>query len=170
MENQNINENSKNKYLPKVVLLSVALVGVSAYFLMRSSSVGDQVGEKDILSEPQATATAVPVVDTSSTPVSSASPNLIVSTVKTFIVFGSNFSFSPAEIKVKKGDTVKIAFQNIGGTHNWVIDEFNVKTSTIQGGKQEEVEFVADKIGTFEYYCSIGSHRAMGMRGNLIVE
>ena len=32
------------------------------------------------------------------------------------------------------------------------------------------VEFTVDKTGTFEYYCSVGQHRANGMVGNLIVE
>jgi plastocyanin len=29
---------------------------------------------------------------------------------------------------------------------------------------------VADKKGTFEYYCSVGQHRALGMKGKLVVE
>jgi plastocyanin len=32
------------------------------------------------------------------------------------------------------------------------------------------IEFVANKKGKFEYYCSVGEHRAMGMKGNLVVE
>ena len=31
-------------------------------------------------------------------------------------------------------------------------------------------EFTADKVGSFEYYCSVGSHRSMGMKGVLKVE
>src|SRR3989344_5824812 len=90
--------------------------------------------------------------------------------IKTFTVIGKNFSFSPAEIKVKKGDTVKITLQNTGGTHDFVIDEFNVRTPRIKNGETATVEFVADKIGQFEYYCSVTGHRAMGMKGLLIVE
>ena len=37
-------------------------------------------------------------------------------------------------------------------------------------GQIDEVEFVVDKAGTFEYYCSVGNHRQMGMVGKLIVE
>lgn len=91
-------------------------------------------------------------------------------TVKTITVEGSNFKFMPSEIRVKKGDTVKIVFKNSGGFHDFVIDEFNVRTKQIQGGSQETVQFVATKAGTFEYYCSVGEHRQMGMKGNLIVE
>jgi plastocyanin len=83
---------------------------------------------------------------------------------------GGNFKFSPNEIRVKKGDTVKINFTNQEGMHDWVLDEFNVKTPIIKAGGSASVIFVADKAGTFEYYCSVGNHRAMGMKGNLIVE
>jgi plastocyanin len=90
--------------------------------------------------------------------------------VKEFTIEGSNFKFNPAEIRVKKGDTVKITFKNTGGLHDWVVDEFNARTQRIQADESETIRFVADKAGTFEYYCSVGDHRQMGMKGNLIVE
>lgn len=93
-----------------------------------------------------------------------------VAGVREFTVTGSSFKFDTPEIKVKKGDTVKITFKNTGGMHNFVIDEFNVKTKPAQSPSQETVTFVADKTGQFAYYCSIGQHRANGMEGKLIVE
>ena len=54
--------------------------------------------------------------------------------------------------------------------HNFVIDAFNVKSNTIGSGETTTVSFTPDKTGTFEFYCSIGSHKQMGMKGNLIVE
>ncbi len=89
---------------------------------------------------------------------------------KIFNVTAANFSFSVKEMKVKQGDTVKIVFENKEGFHDWVIDEFNARTQQLPAGKSETIEFVADKNGTFEYYCSVGSHRANGMVGKLIVE
>lgn len=88
--------------------------------------------------------------------------------VREFIVEGKNFSFTPAALSVKKGETVRITLKNTGGFHDLVIDEFNVKTKQIGEG-EETVEFVADKVGDFEYYCSVGAHRAMGMKGTLTV-
>ena len=85
-------------------------------------------------------------------------------------VEGSNFKFVPAQLKVKKGDGVRITFKNAGGTHDFVIDEFDVMTNQIGDGEEEEVEFIADKTGTFEYYCSVNGHRQLGMVGKLIVE
>lgn len=87
---------------------------------------------------------------------------------KEFTVEGNNFSFDVKEIKVKKGDTVKIVFNNKEGFHDWVLDEFDAKTKQIKEGESETIEFVADKAGTYEYYCSVGKHRANGMLENLL--
>ena len=92
------------------------------------------------------------------------------SEVKTFYLDARNFSFSQTEIKVEKGDKVKIVLTSADGFHDWVIDGFNAATSRVNTGQTAETEFVADQAGTFEYYCSVGSHRQMGMVGKLIVE
>jgi len=90
--------------------------------------------------------------------------------VKEFTVTGKNFSFTPSLITVKKGDKVKITFKNDNGFHDFVIDEFGAATKQTQSPSTEVLEFVANKAGTFEYYCSVGSHRMMGMKGTLKVE
>lgn len=89
---------------------------------------------------------------------------------KVFKISGRNFSFSQGEIRVKKGERVKIEFENVEGFHNWTVDEFNARTAQINAGNTASVEFVANKTGTFEYYCNVGQHRQMGMKGKLIVE
>jgi len=90
--------------------------------------------------------------------------------MKMFDISGENFVFDVKEIRVKEGDTVMIHFMSADGFHDLVIDEFNVQTEKIRTGGMSMVTFVADKKGTFEYYCSVGSHRASGMVGKLIVE
>ena len=40
----------------------------------------------------------------------------------------------------------------------------------ISEGGSDVVQFTADQVGEFEYYCSVGTHRADGMYGNFIVE
>ena len=94
----------------------------------------------------------------------------IVQETLTFEIDGTNFAFSIKEIKVKKGDTIKIVFSSKEGFHDWVVDEFDVATEKITTGNTTEVEFVADQKGEFEYYCSVGNHRQLGMVGKLIVE
>ncbi len=107
---------------------------------------------------------------TSATPGASGATGSNSGTVKSFTVTGSNFSFTPSTMTVNKGDRVRVTFVNSNGMHDWRLDEFNAKTNGIQGGQSETIEFVADKTGTFEYYCSVGTHRQMGMKGTLTVK
>jgi plastocyanin len=105
--------------------------------------------------------------------VGSNTPEMIVEAgknIQEFDISGAPFKFSVKEIRVKQGDTVRINFTNSEGLHDWVVDEFNARTKQLQAGTSETVEFVADKKGEFEYYCSVGTHRAQGMVGKLIVE
>lgn len=97
--------------------------------------------------------------------------SVIVGDVKEFAVTASNFKFSVAEMKVSKGDRVRISLTNTEGTHDLVVDGYNARTKILsQVGASETIEFTADKSGTFEYYCSIGNHRQAGMIGKLIVQ
>ncbi len=107
-----------------------------------------------------------PADDASPTPVSAMESE----NTKSFTVTGSNFSFDVKEMKVKKGDTVKVTFKNEEGMHDWRLDEFKAATKQIGEGKEDTITFVADKVGTFEYYCSVGQHRKNGMVGKFIVE
>lgn len=95
--------------------------------------------------------------------------------VKTFVLNGGNFYFEmdgrkAPELRVKKGDKVRIEFTALEGFHDWVVDEFGAVTGRVKEGESTFVEFTADQEGSFEYYCSVGSHRANGMVGTLVVE
>jgi len=83
---------------------------------------------------------------------------------------GKNFAFSQEEVTVQKGDRVRIEFESTDGFHDWVVDAFDAATDRVQTGGTTSVEFVADTAGEFEYYCSVGSHRELGMVGTLVVE
>ncbi len=103
-------------------------------------------------------------------PLKTADVSSATGQVKEFTVVGQNYSFTPSTITVNKGDHVKITFKNVDGFHDFRIDEFQAATRRISAGQEDAVEFTADKTGTFEYYCSVGGHRMMGMRGSLIVQ
>lgn len=94
---------------------------------------------------------------------------------KTFVLTGENFKFvmdgeDNPELRVSEGDLIRIEFTSTGGFHDWVLDEFDASTEKVNEGESTFVEFVADQKGTFEYYCSVGQHRANGMFGTIIVE
>jgi plastocyanin len=75
------------------------------------------------------------------------------------------------DIVVQEGDTVEVTLCVTGGSHDWTVDEFDAATDMVSEGDEcSTVEFVADEVGEFEYYCSVGNHREEGMVGLLIVE
>lgn len=76
--------------------------------------------------------------------------------------------FSLKEIVVKKGDKVRITITNTAGDHDFNIDAYNIKSETPLN-KVTVIEFTADKVGSFEYYCSKYSHRTIGQTGTLRV-
>lgn len=133
----------------------VALVAVGGYFLLKPSN---KAPEAQVTTQPAATEQTA----TDSTEVKDVVVELVVTS--------EGLKFTPNELKVKEGDRVKITYKNTKGSHDFVLDEFGVKTSLTGVGKEETVEFVANKKGSFEFYCSVPGHRAAGMKGMLIVE
>lgn len=85
-------------------------------------------------------------------------------------ITGENFAFSMDEITVNKWDKVTINFESTDWFHDWVVDEFDAATEQVRPWTMTSVTFMADEAGMYEYYCSVGSHRAQGMVGTLIVE
>ena len=141
-----------------LALLVVVVVGSGAYFylgMQKSSTTDTEMAVSEEKKE---------------SPTEAMKENEDTKSSKTFEVSAANFSYDVKEIKVKQGDKVKIVFTNKEGFHDWVIDEFSARTNQLAADKSETIEFVANKKGTFEYYCSVGSHRAMGMKGSLVVE
>lgn len=148
-----------------MVAIVIAL-GVGAAVMM-SKNNNEATPSGAMMAEPTDIMTAEPTTGSATDEAMVAD----VEGVKVVTVTGSNFKFDPVEIRVKKGDTVRVLFKSNGEfPHDFVIDEYEVATNQLNAGEEEEVEFVADQAGTFEYYCSVGNHRAMGMVGKLIVE
>jgi len=68
-------------------------------------------------------------------------------------VVASQFSFSPSEITIKKGEPVTIAMTSTDVTHGLVISELGVKTD-IKKGKEEDVNVTPQTVGTFQGRCA----------------
>ncbi len=90
--------------------------------------------------------------------------------VKEVEIEAGSFYYKPNEIRVKKGQKIKVTIKSVSMMHDFNIDELGVKTPIIKDGDMGSVEFVADQVGEFEYYCSVGQHRQNGQVGKLIVE
>jgi nitrite reductase (NO-forming) len=87
-----------------------------------------------------------------------------------FTVNAGSFYFVPNALKVKKGDTVTINLVNDGGFHDFTLDALGVKLKAGSAGETTTATFVAGKVGSYEYYCSVGRHRELGQKGTLVVE
>ena len=170
---------NKNKILIGTVVIVLALGGWY-YFSSVKAPEPEQTEKTQPTTEAQNTANnpvtgsmetgeLPPGTDVGASAGASAGATVSTGVVKSFTVTGSNFAFAPNSLSVKKGDTVKITFKNSNGSHNLVIDEFNATTPIIGSGQSAVLEFTASKTGSFEYYCSVGNHRAMGMKGTLVV-
>lgn len=109
-------------------------------------------------------------INITSTVTPTRNPSITQGAIREFIITGINYRFSLSEMHVKRGDTVRVTFRSEEGRHDWTNDEFQARTNVLATGTQETIQFIADRVGTFEYYCSVGTHRILGMRGNLIVE
>jgi cytochrome c oxidase subunit 2 len=90
--------------------------------------------------------------------------------IKSFSLTAKKWEFSPSSITVNKGDTVKLSIKSIDVTHGFSLPDFNVN-ATLKPNETTEVTFIADKTGTFSFFCSVfcGAGHT-DMNGTLIVK
>lgn len=153
-----------------VIIIVLIFIAVGIIVWMSKNNKTENVSSS-VKSNTSTTTNTSPANDVKNIPVTvGIGENVRMGGIKEFTVNGQDFSFNPKTITVNKGDTVNITFNNLEDTHNLKIDEFSVATANITGGQSATVKFVASKAGSFEYYCSVGKHRELGMRGALIVK
>ncbi len=94
----------------------------------------------------------------------------LTGTIREIFVTAKQFEFSPNPIKVNKGDRVILHVKSLDVTHGFQIPEYNID-KPINPGETTDIEFLADKPGTFTIYCSIFCGEGHPkMRAQLIVE
>lgn len=183
MEENSLNTNPENTkgsnnvlFVTGVVLFLALVAGVALFARNKKGNDLAQTVPSEEFSEPvsekesEANSMISPSTMGEETNNTSVTPDVSKDGVQVIEVEAGSFYFKPSTITVKKGSQVKIVLNNKDGIHDFVLEEFNVKTPQITAGKTAEVEFTADKAGSFEYYCSVGNHRQMGMKGTLVVQ
>ena len=89
---------------------------------------------------------------------------------KEFEIIAKQWEFDPPLIEVNKGDKVELHMESIDVRHGLTILEFGV-AETLELGEDVHVEFIADKSGTFNFFCHISCGKGHnGMRGLLVVK
>jgi heme/copper-type cytochrome/quinol oxidase subunit 2 len=85
-------------------------------------------------------------------------------------VTAKKYEFEPAQIRVKKGDHVKLLITAADHDHGFKLAAFHVDQK-VKKGETATVEFTPDQTGTFPFECS--KFCGMGhknMKGELVVE
>ena len=88
---------------------------------------------------------------------------------KVITMDAGSFYYSVKTIDVKKGQKVKIVMTAKDMMHDFNIDELDAHMPITQAGETNTIEFTADQVGTFEYYCGVGQHRTQGQVGKITV-
>lgn len=93
-----------------------------------------------------------------------------IGTVREFTMTARQWEFEPNTITVNKGDKVKLSIRSIDVTHGFGLPAFGID-ERLEAGETTNVEFMADKSGTFRFSCTVfcgSGHSAMD--GTLIVD
>lgn len=108
---------------------------------------------------------------TSSSPAATSSTSTTGSGVREIEVVLNDFTFEPAEIRVKSGERVRLVLRNEGTVaHDWYVDALSLSTPLIQPGQSATYEFTAGEAGNYKTICTEPGHEALGMVGQLIIE
>ncbi len=79
------------------------------------------------------------------------------------------YVWEPATITAKKGELVRLIIHNADVKHGLVIPDLGVNQDVLPDGAV--VEFVASKVGTFEFFCSVWCGEGhMEMRGKIVIQ
>lgn len=73
---------------------------------------------------------------------------------RTFRVDARQYAYSPSEIKVNAGDTVKIQLVSTDVVHGLYVDGYNISIEA-DPGQARTLTFIADKPGSFRFRCNV---------------
>ncbi|MBU0531117.1 cupredoxin domain-containing protein [Patescibacteria group bacterium] len=144
-----------------LALLIVIAVIILAYFLYVSYS------DESTLDTAPETLSGL-VEDTTEAVEDTASD--IVAEAHQVTVSAFEYGYEPPSLRLPADTPIELTLTNDGTTtHDFVIDGQAIETTRINKGETDTIEFEL-KRGTYTFYCSVNSHRALGMEGVLIVE
>ena len=150
-----------------------------------SPQVNDTVVKEKIIAEPVPVAPKTSPIETHPSEIKEKAPAAVIEeqvavitdvpaasvqpSIKTFSLVAKQWAFEPGTVTVTKGDTVHLTITSKDVTHGFKIQEYGINEK-INPGKKTEIEFVADKAGTFSFFCSVPCGKGhTGMNGQLVV-
>lgn len=89
--------------------------------------------------------------------------------IKEFTMTAKQWKFDPNTIEVNQGDLVRLSVTSLDVTHGLAIPDYGIDEG-LYPGQTVDIEFVADRKGTFPFACSVSCGVGhSGMVGKLIV-
>jgi plastocyanin domain-containing protein len=79
----------------------------------------------------------------------------------------SSRGFRPAQIAVRKGESLKVVLSSADREHCFALDAFRIEKRVLPG-KRTPVEIVADRAGTFAFHCCLEPDNE-ALKGRLVV-
>ena len=164
------------------IIVIVLIVVIGAFFFLKQPS---QESEKDHIHDDSHAhdEPAITIIENSDTTTGSNTESNTESdtepitqdtdtepNIKEISVIAKQWEFDPDPIRVNKGDNVILNIKSIDVSHGFSLPTFGV-SERLNPGKEIRVEFIADKKGTFTFFCNVQCGSGHGsMRGQLIVE
>ena len=95
---------------------------------------------------------------------------ILTGETKEFEIIANDWAFTPNKIEVNLGNKVILHVESVEGNHGIALYDFGVNEFLAEGDKIN-IEFIANKKGTFNFFCNVmcGSGHG-GMGGKLIVK
>lgn len=87
---------------------------------------------------------------------------------KEFEIIAKNWEFSPSVIEVNLGDKIELHLKSIEGTHGFAIAEFGISETLTPGG-DIHITIIANKKGSFNFYCNVPCGRGHGGMGGVLI-
>jgi plastocyanin len=147
-------------------LFLAGLALVAALFCSFACSDGGGEGTQSGGEEQPAAPSLVATAEPTAAEVAAAEEGFEVTVVAT-----NDYSFEPAEIELKAGETVTLVLDSSKTfeSHSLVIDELDGVNLEADGGIVASTEITPLEPGTYTFYCSVAGHREEGMEGTLTV-
>ena len=103
---------------------------------------------------------------------SSSAPSSMQGGHPVIAVTATEFTFDPAVVTLKAGQTVTIHFTNAGTMeHTLTIPDFHLSTGGILPGHSRDLTFTAPAAaGSHKALCAMGGHEQLGMVASVVVQ
>jgi cytochrome c oxidase subunit 2 len=151
------------KYLV-FALIVIVILGVGGFLVMNKKQTSTTTPAETTTTTPSA------VMNATTSPSETGTGSAMQGETKVITISAKQFEFSPNMIKVKQGDKVTIKATSEDVEHGFALPDFGINLD-LQPGQEVTKEFVADKKGTYTFFCSVpcgSGHREM--KGTLVVE